>query len=211
MAERYSGRHIRQARHGAWQQKKRARTRPNRQLLPAAAAITVAGLLVGGAGTAMQLNPPGPGAAAGSSPAYSTDFAPDRSAQLDRANRGEARSTLGTSPTATKSQTRPSGAGAVISTGACEASYYDEGQGTASGEVFNPEAFTAAHSKLPFNSRVRVTNVANGKSVVVRINDRGPFISGRCLDLSRASFRAIANLGSGVIDVRYEVLAKDAT
>jgi rare lipoprotein A len=96
----------------------------------------------------------------------------------------------------------------VTKTGSCGASYYDEPQGTASGETFDPEALTAAHKTLPFNTRVRVTNPANGKSVIVRINDRGPYISGRCLDLSRAAFRAIANLSQGVLrNVTYEVLA----
>jgi peptidoglycan lytic transglycosylase len=95
----------------------------------------------------------------------------------------------------------------VTQTGSCGASYYDEPQGTANGEVFDPEAMTAAHKTLPFNSRVRVTNPANGKSVIVRINDRGPYIGGRCLDLSRAAFRAIANLSQGVLSkVTYEVL-----
>ena len=66
---------------------------------------------------------------------------------------------------------------------------------------------TAAHKTLPFNTRVRVTNPANGKSVVVRINDRGPFVSGRCLDLARGAFMVIASVGAGVIDnARYQVL-----
>ena len=66
--------------------------------------------------------------------------------------------------------------------GPCGASYYDEPQLTANGETFNPNALTAASKTLPFNTRVKVTNVANGKSVTVRINDRGPYVSGRCLD-----------------------------
>jgi len=95
----------------------------------------------------------------------------------------------------------------VIGTGSCAASFYWEPQGTASGEIFDPEALTAAHKSLPFHTRVRVTNPANGRSVTVRINDRGPYIDGRCLDLSRAAFRAIANLETGVLrSVRYEVL-----
>jgi rare lipoprotein A len=94
----------------------------------------------------------------------------------------------------------------VTSSGTCGASYYDEGQMTANGEVFDPEALTAAHKTLPFNTRVRVTNPGNSKSVVVRINDRGPFVSGRCIDLSRAAFRAIADLGLGELTVKYEVL-----
>jgi rare lipoprotein A len=96
--------------------------------------------------------------------------------------------------------------GKVVSSGTCAVSYYDEPQGTASGEQFDPEAFTAAHKTLPFNTRVRVTNLANGKSTVVRINDRGPYAGDRCLDLARAPFQAIVSLSSGVIDAKYEVL-----
>jgi len=96
----------------------------------------------------------------------------------------------------------------VVSSGTCAASFYWEPQGTASGETFNPEALTAAHKTLPFNTRVRVTNPANGTSVIVRINDRGPYVDGRCLDLSRAAFRVIANLETGVLkSARYEVLS----
>lgn len=94
----------------------------------------------------------------------------------------------------------------VISTGTCGASFYDEGQMTASGERFNPGAMTAAHKTLAMGSRVRVTNPSNGESVTVRINDRGPYVGGRCLDLSRAAFSAIGNTGAGVMRVKYEVL-----
>ena len=90
--------------------------------------------------------------------------------------------------------------------GSCEASYYWQGQQTANGEQFNTNDFTAAHKSLPFNSRVKVTNKSNGKSTVVRINDRGPYISGRCLDLSRAAMKAIGGTSAGVIDVSYKVL-----
>ncbi|GAB3693567.1 hypothetical protein GCM10027589_58450 [Actinocorallia lasiicapitis] len=95
----------------------------------------------------------------------------------------------------------------VLSSGACEASFYGEGQATASGEAFNPGALTAAHRSLPFGARVRVINKNNAASVVVRINDRGPFSPGRCLDLSTAAMRAVGGISSGVIPVRYEVLA----
>jgi rare lipoprotein A len=213
LADRYSGRHIRQARqarHAAWLGKKRSHLRPNRQqLLPAAAALTVAGVLIGGSGAVLKLHPPRqftPDASAATDPA---NFPPaDRDAVGDRASRRDVR-TASESVDATLAQ--QVGAGKVISTGTCDASYYDEGQTTANGERFDPNALTAAHRSLPFNTQVRVTNVANGESVVVRINDRGPFVPGRCLGLSRASFAEIANLGTGVIDVRYEVLVQDAT
>lgn len=96
----------------------------------------------------------------------------------------------------------------VIASGSCGASYYAEGQMTASGERFNPSAMTAAHRTLPMGSRVRITNAATGASVTVRINDRGPFVGGRCLDLSQAAFAAIGNLSAGVMHVRYQVLAR---
>ncbi|GAA4233367.1 hypothetical protein GCM10023075_49500 [Streptosporangium album] len=107
-------------------------------------------------------------------------------------------------PRAPKVTTRPKVH--VISTGSCGASFYNEGQMTASGERFNPRAMTAAHKTLPLGSRVRVTNPATGESVTVRINDRGPYVGGRCLDLSRAAFSAIGSTGAGVMRVRYEVL-----
>ncbi|GAA0376798.1 hypothetical protein Acor_31210 [Acrocarpospora corrugata] len=96
----------------------------------------------------------------------------------------------------------------MIASGSCGASYYDEDQATASGERFNPNALTAAHRTLPMHSRVRVINPANGASVVVRINDRGPFVNGRCLDLSRAAFDAIGNLSAGEMYVRYQILGR---
>lgn len=88
----------------------------------------------------------------------------------------------------------------------CKASFYDEGQKTANGETFNPNALTAAHKTLKFNTKVRVTNKSNGKTVIVRINDRGPFVSGRCIDLSRAAFATIASTSQGVASVSVEVL-----
>jgi rare lipoprotein A len=96
----------------------------------------------------------------------------------------------------------------VLSTGTCGASFYGEPQMTASGERFDPSAMTAAHKTLPLGSRVRVTNPSNGESVTVRINDRGPYVGGRCLDLSEAAFAAIGNTGAGVMRVKYEVLAR---
>jgi rare lipoprotein A len=80
------------------------------------------------------------------------------------------------------------------------------GHRTASGERFDPDALTAAHRTLPFGSRVRVTNVENGRSVVVRINDRGPFAEGRVIDLSEAAARAIGITESGLARVRLDVL-----
>jgi len=77
---------------------------------------------------------------------------------------------------------------------------------TASGERFNQLADTAAHKKLPFGTNVKVTNIKNGKSIIVKINDRGPFIKGRIIDLTRSAFSSIANTDSGVISVKIEVV-----
>lgn len=87
------------------------------------------------------------------------------------------------------------------------ATYYGReftGHRTASGEMFNPNALTAAHRTLPFGTRVRVTNSRNGRTVIVRINDRGPFVKGRAIDLSSAAAQAIA-MGS-TADVHIEVI-----
>ena len=88
----------------------------------------------------------------------------------------------------------------------CKASYYWQGQMTANGERFNPSSMTAAHKTFKFGTKVKVTNPRNGKTVVVRINDRGPYISGRCLDLSKAAMQAIGGTSAGVITVNYEVV-----
>ena len=71
------------------------------------------------------------------------------------------------------------------------ASWYGSGRKTANGERFNPNGMTAAHRSLPFGTRVRVENKRNGRSVVVRINDRGPFVHGRIIDLAKGPARAI--------------------
>lgn len=79
---------------------------------------------------------------------------------------------------------------------------------TASGEPFDMHAMTAAHPTLPFGTRVRVTNLSNGRSTVVRINDRGPFLKGRVLDLSFGAARALRLVGAGVGRVRVEPLPR---
>ena len=90
------------------------------------------------------------------------------------------------------------------------ASWYGRGfhrKLTASGEVFDQDKFTGAHPTLPWGSRVKVTNLVNGKSVEVRINDRGPFAKGRVIDVSRAAARVLEMVGSGVARVRVEWLS----
>lgn len=113
-----------------------------------------------------------------------------------------------TPPKKTKVVSKPKASASLspASKNSCRASFYDEPQMTASGERFNPEALTAAHKTLPLGSKVKVTNPHTGKTVVVRINDRGPYAGGRCLDLSRAAMRAIGGLSSGVLTVKWERL-----
>jgi len=81
-----------------------------------------------------------------------------------------------------------------------------QGRPTASGEPFDMNALTAAHPTLPFGTRVRVVNLDNDREVEVRVNDRGPSVAGRIIDLSYAAARAIGAVGAGVISVRLTVL-----
>jgi len=88
------------------------------------------------------------------------------------------------------------------------ASYYGpgfHGKLTANGETFDMNSMTAAHKTLPFNTRVKVTNIENGKSVVVRINDRGPFVKGRIIDLSVEAAKRLDMMDSGIARVTLEV------
>ena len=91
-----------------------------------------------------------------------------------------------------------------------QASYYHDkfnGKKTASGILFDNAKFTAAHKKLPFGTKVKVTNIANGKSVIVTITDRGPYSKGREIDLSKAAFKSIArNKDVGVMLVNLEII-----
>ncbi|WP_319805747.1 septal ring lytic transglycosylase RlpA family protein [Dactylosporangium fulvum] len=192
-----------------------------RLLVPLIAGAVAVAALVGGAVATVNLSSdPKPTAAAGG---IDASRSPD-----ERADRGDrpvpsadpsespqvvasASPSKSTTKSPTKSPTmspskKPSTSSAVTNTGTCQASYYASGSKTANGENFDPDGLTAAHKTLPFNTKVRVTNLANGKSVVVRINDRGPFVSGRCLDLARGAFVTIASVSSGVINARYEVL-----
>ena len=93
------------------------------------------------------------------------------------------------------------------------ASYYGakhNGNKTASGEPFNQHALTAAHRQLPFGTQVKVTNLDNDKSVVVRINDRGPHTRGRLIDLSRKAAEHLGMLGSGTARVRVQAMGNGA-
>ncbi|GGP98765.1 septal ring lytic transglycosylase RlpA family protein [Shewanella ulleungensis] len=90
-----------------------------------------------------------------------------------------------------------------------QASYYSDihqNNQTANGDVYQHNFKTAAHKTLPFGANVKVTNIANGKSVIVNINDRGPFVKGRIIDLSKSAFSSISNISAGVIEVKIEVV-----
>ena len=92
------------------------------------------------------------------------------------------------------------------------ASYYSsshQGLRTASGEAFDTHELTAAHRTLPFGTRVRVTNLENGRAVVVRINDRGPWKKKRVIDVSYAAARKLGMIGSGTARVRLDLVAAD--
>jgi len=86
------------------------------------------------------------------------------------------------------------------------ASWYAMGRRTANGEPFRPDGLTAAHRSLRFNTRLLVTDVATGRSVRVRVNDRGPFVRGRILDLSRGAARALGVIARGTVTVRLHPL-----
>ncbi|MCL4548518.1 MAG: septal ring lytic transglycosylase RlpA family protein [Bacteroidetes bacterium] len=99
--------------------------------------------------------------------------------------------------------------------GIMTASWYGprfHGKLTANGEIYNQMALTAAHKSLPFGTVLKVTNIRNGKSVIVRINDRGPYIDGRDLDLSKGTAQALGMISRGVIKVTVkEVALKDTS
>ena len=89
------------------------------------------------------------------------------------------------------------------------ASYYADdfhGKKTANGETFDMNGLTCAHKTLPFNTWLEVKNLANGRSVIVRVNDRGPFIAGRIIDLSLGAAKVIDMIGTGIQEVEIEVL-----
>ncbi|SMC53205.1 septal ring lytic transglycosylase RlpA family protein [Moheibacter sediminis] len=99
--------------------------------------------------------------------------------------------------------------GATWLSGSGKASFYGDkfhGKKTASGETYDMHDMTAAHKTLPFGTKVKITNANNGKSVVVEVNDRGPFVKSRQFDLSKAAFSEIGNIDKGVMPIDYEVV-----
>lgn len=93
-----------------------------------------------------------------------------------------------------------------------KASYYADkfnGRKTSNGETYTHDKLTAAHKTLPFGTKVKVTNTKNGKSIIVTINDRGPFVKGRHLDLSKSAMIALNGVNTGVINIEYIVVEKN--
>ena len=86
------------------------------------------------------------------------------------------------------------------------ASFYTEGTKTATGEKFDTHELTAAHPTLPFGTRLRVTNVDSGQSVTVRVNDRGPYVRGRVVDVSYAAAETLGMVGGGVAKVKLDIV-----
>lgn len=133
-----------------------------------------------------------------------SDFAPTRHAAVDHSRpiwfvtreRKTAREALAPQPKA--SETR------VASRGV--ASFYSEGTRTANGEKFDPNELTAAHPSLPFGTRLRVTNMSTGRSVTVRVNDRGPFKKGRVVDVSYSAAKQLGMVHAGVANVKMDVV-----
>jgi rare lipoprotein A len=86
------------------------------------------------------------------------------------------------------------------------ASFYTEGSRTANGEKFDTNELTAAHPTLPFGTKLRVTNVTTGRAVTVRVNDRGPYVAGRIVDVSQSAANALGMVGAGIAKVRLDVV-----
>ncbi len=142
----------------------------------------------------------------------SEDAAPARRAASQRPSRVASGSSDEDRPQRRSRQARAGsvGSGSIGGGGGTSgmASFYWQPQRVASGGWFNPNALTAAHKTLPFGTRVRVTHVGNGRSVDVTINDRGPYIAGRIIDLSKRAAGVINMTGQGVARVQMTVLGR---
>jgi peptidoglycan lytic transglycosylase len=141
----------------------------------------------------------------------SESFAPSRSAALQHDRPASLVSTRPVAVASTSAPFVPSRNAATTAAGMPTASqglasFYTEGTRTASGEKFNTLDMTAAHPTLPFGTRLRVTNVATGRSVTVRVNDRGPYVPGRIVDVSYSAAESLGMVGRGVAKVKLDVV-----
>jgi rare lipoprotein A (peptidoglycan hydrolase) len=162
-------------------------------------------LLAQGCGSLSQLSKPVPAAGAINRPALVRPYAPTN----DKAQASTIKSS-GHRPSPQESLKMP-GHEAVGRSHTGEASWYGpgfNGKKTASGEIFDDSKLTAAHKTLPLGTKARVTRLSTGDSVDVEINDRGPFIAGRIIDLSKAAARALGMIGPGTATVRVELLSE---
>jgi rare lipoprotein A len=128
-------------------------------------------------------------------------FAPSRQASLQPGRTTSAR--IASTARHTPFASHPGATGTKM---AGLASFYSEGTRTASGEKFDAHELTAAHPTLPFGTKLRVTNVATGRSVTVRVNDRGPYVPGRIVDVSYSAAQSLGMVGKGVANVKLDVV-----
>lgn len=129
---------------------------------------------------------------------------PSRQASVERHHERSSAARLATSPPKPDLLSHEPSPARTASQGV--ASFYSEGIETASGEKFDKNDLTAAHPTLPFGTRLRVTNVSTGRSVTVRVNDRGPYVAGRVVDVSYSAAEALGMVGKGVANVRLDVV-----
>jgi rare lipoprotein A len=162
-------------------------------------AITLAAALAGCAQHTVTERLAAPGVSSEASPAQAV---PQRRASVAHHRRVAAASSKRT-PFAARSAAFKTAASTDGSVGM--ASFYAHGSKTASGERFDPAELTAAHRTLPFGTRLRVTNAATGQSVTVRVNDRGPFIAGRVVDVSHSAAEVLGMIDRGITKVKIEV------
>lgn len=133
-------------------------------------------------------------------------MSPEQVAPQRRASVAQDRRRVTASRKHTPFAAKPAAKPAVATDGSVGiASFYKFESKTANGEQFNPGELTAAHRTLPFGTRLRVTNVATGQSVTVRVNDRGPFIPGRVIDVSRSAAEELGMIDRGITKVKLEV------
>jgi rare lipoprotein A len=161
--------------------------------------LALAGAMLAGCTqhTVAERSPSRSASLASATQAYPTQAEPRR-----RASRAHHRRVAAASRTHTPFTTRPA---AATDGSVGIASFYKYEAKTASGEQFKPTELTAAHRTLPFGTRLRVTDVATGQSVTVRVNDRGPFVPGRVVDVSRAAAERLGMVDRGITKVKLEV------
>lgn len=181
-----------------------AQHRIPRLVLPAAAGLVIAAVAGGTVSFALTGNDSGANAKHGTSTMTVAGSADSRDRLEQRASRDDARSTGSPSSSAAPSDASLPQTG---QSGSCVAGYVATGTVTASGQKFNPKAYTGANLSLPFGSKVRITNSQTGKSVVITINDRGPYAGNRCFDLTSSAYQQIASLTQSQITIEYEVLS----